>query len=1694
MSVKAEPEASPAPTATAQRSSQPANASTYRANASIEVAIPSKHFDASAYTDLASQATLHQSNPPNSGGQPSQPTHAGTSKAEWSEHQEPGFRVEISSAGINRNEYMAVEVPNSVEEPLDLSRYRQSVGDQARAAESIDQRQRADAAVNDLRRRVETINRAVSAVYEQRPGFDQIVALNSDQEPTMTAEEHKKMLTALQKVVNLGRFSTVPVEDLAQILRLSEAGLKEALTLDVQVDNGLDDDSMPNWLQQISSVDTAFKAARTSLRIITGGREDRQLYSESIIETSIRVFQKATDEIIIPLVELRSSGDTGHVFKTLSKHKKEVSTLFVTCQKLLGMLAELVTKVQVTDLPLNTLEFVASNLVFVINAQYEKDSLVGIQKFDGIRSGAMDVLCQIFLVKPEQRQGILNEILTSLSKLPVTKQGSRQFKLAEGGNIQPVSALVMRLVQASASCPNTDREGRRLNMLRNIDGADGDDELRDTRRTTGTPTVVSDQQAAEQPDVAVQDLVSVTTPLTEDAFSNASNVIRFLVQRAAGSSKTGETPYRNLLDLCVEDFITCIDSPEWPAAELLLRCLLNQMAFLFEQERTAAPTKNMALEVLGNLTSAISRLRSQTKRLAASLQTSEASELSSFLADLASTLMDSPSRNWRSLAWTGPFRVVLESSLSPKSGDAHLQSAASFTMTSWATRVSKCFEHADDDDRQRDEELGRLAYRLRMMIEDPSWLTSQFEFNAVSPGQQKLSYATVVLGSPLCELFPGMLNILLRSMTSDQATVRSKSLKSVNHVLDTDPSILDKDPSVVQSIKECALDPSTQVRESALSLLGNCMSLRPGLETALVGTVLDRFSDTGVMVRRRAMKLARDIYLRNNEKKLRTSISSSLLRRVNVDIDESAREAARQMVEEIWFAPFYRMDDSAAFQTAMTEHTELVVRTAKTGAVEPVLDQVFKTMLKPGATGPFSVCSKLVSNLFGMINDPRTEDSDTPCGEDALHILTIFARADPGLFSFEQIRLLKPLISAALMKGPDTSDQLNAFKNMMTILKHVLAQLSTVHTDFITDLRNLLQRNFGKISCRETLSEMVACQRVVCDLLQNQAPVVTMFKSCLMGLLKLQATSGNPAPEAKKRPSAPVIEDIQSMRRLKGYSSLSATLIRFFDLEPHYEEIKQHLGASNASGDTVARITIDILEPFVTPKQKPDVRIPALQALADVCQASPRAYTIPKVYALFQQVFKSRQPELELCILKSFMAFLTTEEKRSEAKAETGEAKSLTVMGGTSYDDVASATTQRFLKDIARIALATQDRYAMCAVQVLGSINRQGLTHPKEIGVTLITLETSANPYIADIAFREHKLLHGKHESTMEREYSKAVQAAYEYQRDVVKDSRGANVDLREPRAKLHNMVDVLKISKAKNRQRLFEKMCALAEFDPWKFDAESAPPPHLDFVRFLMDNLAFIEYQTIAELQATVTKLESIFSGIGTGLAQVIDVEVFGVRVDGGPQPHPTQQQEPTPDDPIQQQLHQQLNGEAPGQQEPEAQTKIDPARLRRLAAAAMILLIVWEARSHLRRTYNLKKDESKVKAMAKDLSKAPTKAQGATSETYWDQATEALRGLTSKDNMLVACKHFTDVMNYDSEVRVPDAEEEGMDMDPATPSDGDDEHATPDGRGRKRKNSSTPGGRKKRQRSTSQARKRGRPRKSPGPFTNDDSDIDWA
>lgn len=1547
-------------------------------------------------------------------------------------------------------------LPDSPATPQNLSKKRKRVyadGFHGDISMTVDQRQQADQAFKGLG---DYFREIFEAEYLLNPDTmdSNNVFISTNDGFSLSAPVQVRVEGLLHKIIDLGRFSQVPLDELLRLQKLGDGALKDAENADVKVDDAMGESEVDNMVQQLSVFDVGLKSARTSLRMMSGGREDRQLYSEDVISTALKAFKNVTENCIIPIVEMRSSGPSADVFRLLVPHKKTITNILTICKKVLSLIATLLANIELSETVINTLEFTASRLIFVENAHIERDSVIGIAKFDNFRVVAMDALAQIFLNHPAQRTGIFDEILTSLEKLPVTKQSARHFKLADGGSIQLVSALIMRLIQTCASRSDDSKQKRRAIGAELL----GDDQI-DTANgiIKSHATITSEDRAEQQVVTAIQELTEVTSQLLDNTKANASYVVSFIVGRAMKSTKSGDAPYRNLLDLFVDDFITCLRSPDWPAAELLLRLLMFKMVQLAEGDnKVPTPAKNMALDLLGSMGAAISQLRSHVKSTAATFQNDDA-DLGKWMARLADASLDRVAAPVDLVSWDcGPYRTTLEYLERKCSDDPQLSSAVSYFVAEWGSKVSTTYDNLNEDDYnyQATERLyGRLAYRLRMMITDKRWLSTEYSYELVNPAQARLAYSLTLLHSNFCESFGRVFNILVGSMASEQATVRSKSIKSVNQVLETDPSILDREPAVKHFLLKCANDSSIQVRDNALAFIGNCIKINRSFEQEMIPSILARVNDAGVGVRKRAMKLCKEIYLDNQDKHVRSAIAESLLHRVT-DQDEGVQELARQTIEDVWMSPFYKSTSSDASDTrsklAMADHVSLMVRTVQRGnGVGIVLDKVLQGILSSNsrqASANFKVCKALVATMFEtIIDNSASEGQDAPSARDALEVLMIFAKSDPKLFTPEQVILLQPYIT-----NVGGQDDLMVFRSVVVIFRHVLPQLSKVHNNFLASVRKELMQLVSKMT-KVILDDMAACLWIISSVLNDFQHLARLVLSSVNGVRTMigMDLTGKPAFVTKLRKLL-VITGI-----FGKHCNLDSQIDMFREKCPGWK------------GDSVAKFMADSAAPFASPSQPLDVRSSAFDAIGMICQSWPKNFNSVNISTSFKEAFSEQNVNLEYIIMKSFKDFYFAEEKRSvEASKEgtvgaavEGTAK-LGVMGGSSGDGIAIGIAQLFLSEFTRIALASQDDQALLATELITSITRQGLVHPKECGTTLIALETSRNPKIADLAFRAHRTLHEKHETILEREYMRAVHRAFVYQRDVVKDIHGAN--LNPFVSKLSMMIEVLKISAPKNRKRFFEGLCERIDFDPLKMNLEELPE-HLDFSEFIIENMAFFEYKSVDELLAAIAAMEKVVAGAGTGVAHAIETEVLNVT------------------------LNQQSEVDANGQIRP-VEHVISPNRLMQLAASSMMLSCLWEARSYLRRQYGLKiirpEGKSKQKGGNKERDRAPTKVAFVTGDKFWEEVTSTMSALESEEAMIKQCKSFVELLSVDQDFKIAAEGDEGQEARLGTPSEDEDDDApnppSGGGRGNKRKGSSTPGGRKKRARSSSVSRGRVHPKGS--------------
>ncbi len=540
---------------------------------------------------------------------------------------------------------------------------------------------------------------------------------------TLAPAVHVKLESALHKAISTGCFKDIPVDDLCRLHGLCEAALVSVESSELHIEPGWKDYDFEKWVQRTQVADTGLRAARTIVRIMAGDRDEKDLYSEELLQSVLRAVEKVLSACVIPVVEARSTDSSSELFQSASSHKKVLSQLLYDASKVMALLSELLNRVDMAEAIVTTIEFLATRILFVENAHNEKESVLGLQKFETLRRTAMDMIAQIFSGYPEQRTFIFDEILTSLQKLPITRQHARQFKLTDGTSVQLVSALIMRLVQTSGTQSSAAVKRGRPGTSQIVNGegqsGSGDEELKSVKAPSddGTSDQESDDSTDSRSKKAVQRLAKEANLLNDSAATNAQYIVKFFIQRAMTASKTGDQPHRHLLDIFSEDLITVLGLPGWPAAELLLRAFFVFTVDIADKPKSAAPAKTMALELLGLMGSAISGLVATTRHAARSLENHD-SVFSGYLRQLLDDYMEGTLENNELLGWEGPYRAVMEHLQSTSSDDLHLKSAQGYYLTQWAKAVSNgnlAVTPANE----------KLMNRLRKMLSTSTWIASE---------------------------------------------------------------------------------------------------------------------------------------------------------------------------------------------------------------------------------------------------------------------------------------------------------------------------------------------------------------------------------------------------------------------------------------------------------------------------------------------------------------------------------------------------------------------------------------------------------------------------------------------------------------------------------------------------------------------------------------------------------------------------------------------------------------------------------------------------------------------------------------------------------------------------------------------------------------------------------------------------------
>lgn len=561
--------------------------------------------------------------------------------------------------------------------------------------------------------KINVLQKLVRKLYDAKDELDsdyfERVSCEDSDITAMTRETLDRVYDRVMIVCATGCFSSVTVENIKRIQSLCEPWI----TASDRTSHFRDGESTA-WANDLVIVECGLKASKLVLTTMLEGPKDRSISPEDILTAIIQVIKRVLDNYIIPVLESRRSGDS-ELFAYASTNKQEMITVIRLSTSVQALVAQAIGKVPISDGALNAVEHLALGLLVQQNSDSEKDSVLGIQRFEKLRQAAMDVLTQIFASHQQHQQYLTSEILNNLEKLPDKGPNARQFKSVREEPIMTVSALFMRFIQVAATNPRNEQK-KASSMPHQDDSAD-DSEI-ESDYESGRPFKAKTKPKGNNSAQAIARRSMENTRVI------AHRIATTLTERALNVSKSGEKPFRNLLDMFVEDFCKVLGSPEWPAATLLLLLLLGQMVHLLGEKTPNNNNKDMALSILGTMGGGIIDFKLRIRQLKRDVDISQ-SNLSSQLNRLVEDTLDGEISKNDLLSLKGPYRMVIESlpdylRINDNRDDPHMLSIEGCYVTFWLDSLAKAIQSIEKEGSDM-QPLRDIQQSVEIMILDAKW-------------------------------------------------------------------------------------------------------------------------------------------------------------------------------------------------------------------------------------------------------------------------------------------------------------------------------------------------------------------------------------------------------------------------------------------------------------------------------------------------------------------------------------------------------------------------------------------------------------------------------------------------------------------------------------------------------------------------------------------------------------------------------------------------------------------------------------------------------------------------------------------------------------------------------------------------------------------------------------------------------------
>ncbi len=601
-----------------------------------------------------------------------------------------------------------------------------------------------------------------------------------------------------------------------------------------------------------------------------------------------------------------------------------------------------------------------------------------VENINDLQLEALKILTNIFTRYPKHRQLVLDDILASLVKLHPNKRNSRSYKCFNGDSIQMFSALLLQLIQ----CEVTIKDHFSLEKF-------------DSNIFMNNLEL---QAANQKQELTFEEKESFLINTYEDSSQTAKKFLSIFFSKC--KTKQADSDFRPILENFIQDLLITVNKPEWPVSEIILNLLGMILVSQIQSEQNDVSSRVNSLEYLGQI---VSQLRKDSL---------EYQKYPEKVSQVLNKINGSDQSKEDELFSLQKSLITYLNSL--EGNDSSLQYSKFFLVGQWlkelnslnaeSSSVKNDNEALDHGQERMNKQIMAEENRKRLysLIEKATYNKPILDSNNIASSNVQLDMnEAFILSKYLCSLkktldknFDKYLITILglsggASESNIPTQVRSKAIKCLSLIIEADPQILLKQ-KVFQCVEANFLHQTISVREASVDLIGRFITIKPELTNHYYKLLSDRILDVGVSVRKRVIKIFRDVCLNQPEFEHLSEICVRILRRIN---DEDAiKKLVIDTFYSIWFSPINSSNSREQLVRrvlnivdVVSEFNSIANNTQSSEIFEQLFNSLIVTTTPSGSAGLSGISS--LTNGLNIKEENSAAGSNQPTNEQEMQLI-----------------------------------------------------------------------------------------------------------------------------------------------------------------------------------------------------------------------------------------------------------------------------------------------------------------------------------------------------------------------------------------------------------------------------------------------------------------------------------------------------------------------------------------------------------------------------------------------------------------------------------------------------------------------------------------------------------------------------------